>query len=303
MMNKLSPSIQNMEKILLGTLLHSDEARDKFVHYLKMEDFESVQNQIIFQNIQELMQSKRRTFDTEMFIHYLNTKNLMSSVGGMQHISDLIASYVSDEMTENYFNLLLDSSAKRKMQKDLKKLNRFVDKHIDGEDFILQAHKLLTDLESFYRRQSQELTPLSKIVENVLINKEFFKSGKKAITCSTGFVALDKKTHGFQKGELVILAARPSMGKTALALDMALNNLHNPKNVLGDTIIFSLEMSPEQLAHRIIIAKSNFFDVKKLTEKDHVNMQEFSRKLAKINIFIDSSTSIDVLTIQSKLRE
>lgn len=114
---------------------------------------------------------------------------------------------------------------------------------------------------------------------------------------------MDKKIHGFQKGDLIILAARPSMGKTALALKVAVNNtLDYANDTRGDVIIFSLEMSSYQLVQRILTSHLTEVNLRSLKNTDYFKIDQFTNKLDKTPIFVDTSMAIDVHSIAFKLR-
>ncbi len=294
-------NIKKIEKNFLSILLNSESVRLKYIPLLKKDDFSDPQNSILFQELAKIFETKKYTFDLTLFSHYLSS-NQKDSKMIQDYLLEVSANYFSDDLAENYWNSIKKASLKRKLKKELVQLIVLADNSDDSDDIINKSFKKLMNILQLDRQPEEKLLSIHELMNDYLYNQIHHKN--KSLACSTGFDGLDKLTNGFKPGELIILAARPSMGKTALSLNMVLNNLNFSSDSLNsDIIIFSLEMSEQQIAQRIAMVYSPFNDPEKLTEKDTDNVARFLKKLEDKNIYINSSPTIDVFKIHSQLME
>ena len=304
MMNENRPP-QNLEaeSSLLGALLVGDERTLDEIHgFLAPEDFYKPAHGHIFSAVQSL-ESRGEPIDSLTVSSALEKENNLESIGGAEYLAELISSSPSKVSLSACAKMIKEKSLLRAV---IKKSNEFIEKarcqDFENIDIFLDQ----MEAELFKLSQSQtggSVFPINQLVRQSLDHLESLHGKNLNITgLSSSFEELDNMTSGFQPGELVVIAARPSMGKTALSLNMALNAVLESKSVL----FFSIEMAKEQLLIRLLSSLNRIrlsaLKVGQISEKDWDLLMEGASRLSTAKFFIDDSSHISPFEIRSRAR-
>ena len=285
MMRSLPQSIE-AEQSVIGAMLIDKTAIAKVFEKLEEEDFYRDGHKVIYKAIRE-MYAKDMAVDLVTLLEHLKSADMLEKAGGVTYISELSASVPTTANLSSYIKIVEEKSTLRKL---IKTSTAIIEESYnnggDVEKVIDIAQKKIFDLAE--NKDSKEYEPLSAVLERGFLEIERLFNNKGEITgVGSGIKDLDAKTSGFQKGDMVLIAARPSMGKTTFSLNIAENAaLKEGKSV----VIFSLEMSKEQLAYKLLCSQANV-DMLKL------------RPLSKAKIYIDDTAGITVMEMRSKCRK
>ena len=291
------------ERAVLGACLLSKDALSIAMEVLKPDDFFINRHRTAFEVLIS-MYSRDIPADYVTFTNELQAKNLYDRVGGSAFVSQLVQDITTTANVEYYAEMIRDHSIRRKLvdtSESISKLASTLDKELS--DILDEAEKLL--LEAGQNDNSSEFRHVSEIICPVIANIETIRENKGQVIIGypTGFVDIDAVTGGLLPGELYIIAARPSMGKTTLALNIAQFGVSR----LAPVLIFSLEMPAEQIVQRMLAAESevNLFDLSKglfdTTAYDAVKAA--SNALANREIYINDTTSLSAVDFRAKARQ
>ncbi len=233
----------------------------------------------------------------------LRKLNKLDACGGADYLFELVNSVPTAANVQHYANIVEQKSILRKLiAAGGKIINLAYDETSDVEDITDEAEKTVFSVAQ--KRVGEYFRPIAPLVTSTWewIEKRYQDKGE-AAGLATGFSNLDSRTGGLQASDLIILAARPSMGKTALALDIGLH----AASKLGETVaIFSLEMSAEQLVQRMVCskAKANAHSLRtgRFRDEEWQRIADASSELMTSPIFIDDSTDVTVLNMRAKCR-
>ena len=297
------PSSLEAERAILGILLMGEEEDwDEVASFLKEEDFFQPAHKTIFSHIQELYK-KGQSADPVTVANSLKKSDSLDQVGGASYLSDLIHQLASKANIRAYADIAVEKSILRKVirkseefiqkaySEDYSKIEHFID-HLESEIFKLGDN-----------RESADLVPLNTLVEGGLKKLEDLYHKKISLTgLSSSFQALDDLTSGFQPSELIILAARPSMGKTALSLNIALHNALQKNKVA----FFSLEMSKEAVLMRLLssLSKINLSQIMsgQIEEGRWSELIAAAAQLSEADFYIDDTSPLSPYEIRAKCR-
>jgi replicative DNA helicase len=241
--------------------------------------------------------------DMMTLLEQLNRKGTLEKAGGPAYLADISGAVPTAANIEHYANIVLDNAILRKL---IESCTAIAGKAYKTPE---KVSDLLDEAETaiFKIAEKRQLTPIHKVsdlLEATIKHIEFIIKSRSGITgIPTGFSDLDEMTSGFQKSDMVVIAARPSVGKTAFALNIASNAaLRNDKNVL----LFSLEMSKEQLVLRLICMEGNINSRRLrtgfLAQNEFPKLTEAADKLSRASIYIDDTPGIGMLDLRSKAR-
>ncbi len=297
------PSHLSAEKALLGILLMGEEADwDEVATELKEEDFFQPAHKTIFFHIQELYK-KGQSADPVTVANSLKKTKQLDQVGGTSYLSDLVHQLSSKANIKAYADITAEKSLLRKV---IRKSEEFIQKAYK-EDYSKIEHFMdYLEAEIFKlgdKQNSAELAPISQLVDSGLKNLEDLYHKKRSLTgLPSSFQALDSITLGFHPSDLIVLAARPSMGKTALSLNIALHNaLHEKKKVA----FFSLEMSKEAIVMRLLssLSRINLSQIMSgQIEGRWSDLINCAGQLSGTDLFIDDSSPLSPYEIRAKSR-
>lgn len=298
------PSAPEAEASLLGTMLvYPSSTRIAMEEGLNEEDFFVEANRKIFAVASELYNSGEQIDITTVFTR-LNDKKLLNETGGIEYLTKLSDAAVTSYNTKSYVELIRDKAIARKMIEAAEKISEEgFENSSDIDEYLDESERLILDISR--NRKTAEFRSPTDVMNAVMQQVQMMSENRSDITgYKTGFVELDHTLHGFQKGDLVILAARPAMGKTAVALNLAMNVAnYNPS---GAVAIFSLEMPAEQLGMRLLSARSHVAGDKiktgRLGNEDWNAVNEAAADLSKLPVYIDDTSTIKIPEIFSKCR-
>ena len=303
-MNNIQPkkthNSPEIEEALLGLAIQNNSVATKMVAYLTHEDFHNPKNKIIFEAIYFLIE-KNQLIESANLINYLKEKKLFDQVDNGKYIQYLIESSGYETNINNYFETLASKANLRKIDNTTKVISNKLDSpSVNYEELIEEFQATMYELEK--SRQTHEFVESKILVKKIIDDIVSRQDDAKLTGLITGFSSLDSMTSGLQKGDLIIIAARPSMGKTAFALNIA-NNVSKSHNVA----FFSLEMPSDQLLTRIISIEGNIDGNKlknpsKMDETDWKRLYLAQDKIEKINLFIDDSPTVKLSEIVWKSR-
>lgn len=303
-MPKELPSALEAEASLLGTMMvYPGSARLAIEEGLQPDDFFSEANKDIFVVCRELFQ-EGTVVDITSVSTRLQDKDLLDRVGKQEYLTKLLDASVTSYNTKHYVNLIRDKALMRKM---IEVSQRIAEEGLEGQpsvdEYLDAAEKHV--LEVSHNRRAGEFKGTPELMNSVLENIHKMAENRSDVTgLKTGFQELDRTLHGFQRGDLVIVAARPSMGKTAVSLNLAMNiALFQPEEAVA---IFSLEMGAESLAMRFLSAKSQVISDKlktgRLTDSEWNDVNAAAGDLRACKIFIDDNSMSKVSDIAAKAR-
>lgn len=301
---KSMPSAPEAEASLLGTMMiYENSAREAIESGLSEDDFYVEANRKIYHAFLTLY-NDGTPIDLTSAATRLKDLNDLDKVGGIAYLTSLASASVTSYNTGTYIRMIQDKAVTRRMIETAENVaSEGLEGQPDIDDYLDRSEKAILDVSR--NRRTTEFRSTPGLMKNVLDQIRAMSDNNSDITgIKTGFRDLDHLTHGLQRGDLDIIAARPSMGKTAVALNLALNvATYQPDQAVA---IFSLEMSGEQLAMRLLSARSRVqadnLKTGKLTNDEWNRVNESSTILSQMNIFIDDTPGTKVPEIFSKCR-
>lgn len=303
-LQKIPPHDEEAEQAVIGSMLTDKDAVIAAIEVLKPDDFYREDNKTIFQAILNIY-SKGEPIDIITTKEELTSLGKLDAVGGLEYLALLPEKVPTTANVEKYVKIVEEKSLLRnliKMANELIEIGYSQTEEIEG--IMDGAQKKIFDI--MQRKAKKGYTSIKDILVDSFSQLQELYNNKKHITgVASGFIDLDNKTAGLHKSELILIAARPAMGKTAFALNIATNAA--VKNNTA-TVVFSLEMSKEQCANRILCSQA-MVDSAKVGRGD-ISDEEWS-KLAiasgelseSAGIFIDDTPGITVAEIRAKCRK
>jgi len=291
------------EQSVIGSMLIDKTAILRVVEVLKSDDFYRDSHKVIFNAIFELYQ-KDTPIDMITLLEHLRSSEKLDSSGGVTYISEISNSVPSTANLSSYIKIVDDKSILRKLIRASTEIMENCYNKQDDVDAVMDlAEQKVFNISE--KKNSGDFEPMNTVLERGFLEIERIFNNKGETTgISSGFPELDEKTAGFQKGDMILIAARPSMGKTTFALNLAeFAALRGGKSVA----VFSLEMSKEQLAYKLLCSEANVDMTKlrngSLEDKDWENIAKASGPLAAAKIFIDDTAGTSVMDMRSKCRK
>ena len=285
------------EQSVIGAMLMDAEAIEIASETLKEEDFYARQYGVLFSAILQMHQ-KGEAVDPVTLQTRLREKNLPPEIYSGTMILDLIDQVPTSANIKSYAGIVAEKSLLRKMIRANEEIaGACYNQKDELEEIMNQAEKKIFEISQ--RRDSSGFVPIRQIVLNAIEKIEYASHIKGNVTgLSTGFTDLDNRTAGFQNSDLILIAARPSMGKTALVLNIAQHVVLKENRCAA---IFSLEMSKEQLTNRLFSMESHV-DAQKirtgdLTEAEWADLIESAGNIGESKLIIDDTPAISVQEI------
>ncbi|HET7060505.1 MAG TPA: replicative DNA helicase [Candidatus Saccharimonadales bacterium] len=300
--NNQQPQNSEAEASLLGALLIDSDAIVKIADQINADDFFEPRHRYIYEAIQQLYE-QHQAIDVLTLSDKLRGNGHLESVGGASYLTELTNFVPTATHVEQYADIVAQKSLRRRLiaaSKDIINL---------GQDESKQLRELIEEAETRLFEVSQTHVQQNVISLEAILAESFdrlddlHKDKAKIRGIPTGFKDVDDKLAGFQRSDLVILAARPSMGKTALALNFA----HNVAVQAGQPVLlFSLEMSKEQLVDRLLSMESGVdawaLRTGNLTDADFEKIGQAMGTLSEAQIYIDDTPGITVSDMRTKAR-
>ena len=300
---RVMPHSIEAEQSVIGAMLMDSEAIEIASEMLREEDFYARQYGVLFSAILE-MHTKGEAVDPVTLQTRLREKNLPPEIYGSSAIFELIEQVPTSANIKTYAGIVAEKSLLRRMIRANEEIaGACYTQKDDVEEILNQAEKKIFEISQ--KRDADGFVPIRQIVLNAIDKIEYASHIKGNVTgLSTGFTDLDNRTAGFQPSDLILIAARPSMGKTALVLNIA---QHMTLRENRCTAIFSLEMSKEQLTNRLFSMESHV-DAQKirtgdLTEQEWADLIESAGNIGESKLIIDDTPAISVPQMRSKCRK
>lgn len=300
---RIPPQQLESERALLGAIMIKPDALHDVVDVVSADAFYAEKHRILYRMMIELF-SKNEPIDLLSVTAKLKDQNHLEQIGGATYLSDIVASVPAASNARHYANIV----QKKFLLRGLIDAGEYIaelgyEEAADVEETLDRAEKRVyevTNTPTLHKFVSlrEELTESWARLEHLAGSKDELRGVK------TGFKDLDNLLAGLQKSDLIILAARPSMGKTALALDIARQTAVNNGTVVG---LFSLEMSSQQLVDRMVAAEAkvnswNLRTGKGLDAEDYAKIRDSYDRLSKAPIFIDDKAANNILNMRAVAR-
>lgn len=299
---RIPPNNIEAEQSVIGAMLLDKNAITTASEILRSEDFYKEAHSKIYDAIMEL-HDRDEPVDLVTLVDNLRIKGILDVIGGVTYLSNLASSVPTTANVKYYAKIVEEKATLRRL---IKSSSEIMDKCYSSTEevpaILDKAEKDIFDISQ--KVTTQDFEPMRRILEKSFNNIEMLNKNKGALTgVPSGFPELDTKTSGFQKGDMVLIAARPSMGKTAFALNIAQYAAVRDGKTAA---IFSLEMSKEQLVQRMLCSEANIDMLKlrtgNLDDEDWVRLARAAGPLASAKMYIDDTPGISITEMRSKCR-
>jgi replicative DNA helicase len=295
------------ERAVLGGLMLETHRFDTVIQVIKENDFDGKDHQIIFQSMSELIE-ENKPLDPLTVSEKLDNKNSLNKVGGKDYLIQLATSTPSAANLEAYAEIIRQRSITRKLMKTNSEISELINnpQGQNGAAILDQAESMIFALNDDASKDNDSLKSMDTLVQSTMDQLHEISNKKGGlIGASTGFKDLDSKTLGFQKGDLIIVAGRPSMGKTSFAMNIAENVLLN-RDEKGAVLIFSLEMPGESLTTRMLSGMSRLNQQKvrsgMLKDNELKSLLQEGERLKNLPLWIDDSSLLTPMELRAKAR-
>ncbi len=300
---RVPPHSEDVEKALIGALLLSDDAVDQAIELLRPADFYKNAHQSIFSAVIQL-----RNGDTAVDIisltEMLRTMDSLDQAGGPSYIASLTTDLPTAANVEYYAKIIRNNSFRRKLIAITSELTaRAYDETEETLELIAEAEKQIFDIMDSSTLSVQYLDAQTVVTETVNVIEKLYHAGGDYTGVPTGFTELDQFTSGFQNSEYIVIGARPSVGKTALALTMAANMAVHKKIPVG---FFTLEMSGKSLMQRLLASEARIDSSRlrngMLKHSDFSKLTEAAGRLYEAPLYIEDTPNIKLLDMRAQAR-
>ncbi len=303
LLKRVLPHSIEAEQSVIGSMLMDKEAIISASEIVTADDFYQHQYGVMFESMVELF-NEGKPVDLVTLQNRLKEKDVPPEVSSLEFVRDIITTVPTSANVKSYANIVREKAVLRRLIKVNEEIANtcYVGKD-KLEDILAHTEKTIFDL--LQSRTSGEFVPIRRVALNVLENIERASKNKDTVTgVPSGFIDLDYKTSGFQPSDFVLIAARPSMGKTAFVLNVV-DNVAVKKGL--PCMVFSLEMSKEQLVNRMLSMESNVDSQKlrvgSLTDSDWDAVVEGIGVIGNSKLIIDDTPGISITELRSKCRK
>ena len=299
---RIPPHSVESEQSILGSIILDKEAIITVAETIQPMDFYKEAHKIIYESMLKL-NSNNEPIDLITLIEELRKEGHLDSIGGISYLTSLSTIVPTTSNVKYYANIVKEKSVMRQLIKASNEIiNLGYDASTDVQEILDKAEKNIFDISQ--EKSGDDIQPINVVLQDTFEMIEKLCTDKSEVTgITTGFADLNKKINGLQRTDLILLAARPAMGKTAFSLNLVQNAA-----LKGDAsvAVFSLEMSKEQLVQRMLSAQSNVelskIKTGNLGESDWPRIIDGMAVLSEANIFIDDTPGIKISEIRSKCR-
>ena len=299
--------VRELERAILGGLMLETERYDAVSEIIEFTDFEGQDHQNIFQSMGELVNSNK-PLDPLTVSDRLDSKNLLTRAGGKNYLIDLASTSPSAANLEAYAGMVRQKSISRRLMKINSEIYELIvnPQRKDAAELLDEAETKIFSLNDEASRTSTNIQKLDELIpQSIERMNEIAKNGSSLLGASTGYKDIDSKLQGLQDGDLIIVAARPSMGKTALSMNIVENFVLN-KDILGGVLVFSLEMPAESLTTRLLASNAKIDQQKvrsaSMNQADLKKFMESSSKLKDLPLYIDDSSMLSPMELRARAR-
>lgn len=300
---RIPPQDIDAEKSLLGALLIDEDAFVKIADNLQSEHFYDPKHASVYQAIRELFDANK-SIDALTLSNHLKKKKILKKIGGAAYLADLVASVPTSAHIEEYANIVRETGIRRGLIRLGAEYNDLAFNEEDELDIILDhAEQKIFNLTQ--KNFQKGFIHISKLLEEAYERAENIDKQKdKVLGVKTGFRGLDSILGGFQDSNLIILAARPAVGKTALSLDFARHASINLNKKVG---FFSLEMSNTELMDRLLAMEigASLWELRmgKLPDSAFDRLADAMGRLSESGLYIDDTAGLSIMEMRTKARK
>lgn len=301
--DRIPPQSVEAEQAVLGSVFLDSDAIVEAMEYIEAKDFYRRSHQTIFQIMIDL-NNRSEAIDAIIVKEHLEQKNMLEDIGGVSYLSELTLSVPTAANVGYYAKIVEQKSLLRNLiQTATDIVSSGFEQEEDVESILDEAERKILEV-SEKRNRSGFLAIADVLGDSINTIEKLSQQGEAITGLPTGYHALDKMTAGLQAEELIILAARPAVGKTAFALNIA-QNVGTKTN--ESVAIFSLEMSAESLVNRMLcsegLVEAGHLKTGQLSDEEWDNIIVAMGSLSKANIFIDDTPGIKISEIRAKCRK
>ncbi|MEW6535036.1 MAG: replicative DNA helicase [Candidatus Auribacterota bacterium] len=302
MLEKVPPHNLDAEMAVLGAMLLSPDAVLKAMELIREEAFYKEAHRIIFRVVVELF-DRGAPVDMVVIADELKKRNKLEKVGGVSYVASLGNMVPTAAHVDHYISIVFEKYLLRSLvNASTSIVERCYAHDADAESLLDSAEHQIFEIAQ--KKVGGNFSDTKELIKNTIQIIEEAVNNKRQVTgLSTGYVDLDKQTSGFQKSDLIVIAARPSMGKTALSLNIV-EHVAIAEHV--PVAVFSLEMSKEQLIQRMLcsLARIDFSKVRRgfLSRTEWPALLDAASKLSESKIFIDDTPGVSVMELRAKAR-
>lgn len=301
-LDKLPPQNIEAEQSVLGSAMIENNALTKIIEIISRDDFYKEAHRKIFDAMIRLFE-KNEPIDLITVVEELRKSGEIEAVGGEEYLSSLASQVPTAANIKYHSKIIREKALLRSLIKSAAEIvDNVYENRLDADDLVDQAERIIFHISD--KRIKTSFVELKSLIKGTFETIEHLYDKKSAITgIASGFADLDERTSGFQRGDLIIIGGRPSMGKTAFSLNIA---RHVGVDLKEPVAIFSLEMSKEQLAMRMLCSEamvdSNSIRKGFIRKEDWSKLTNAAGRLTESPIFIDDTSSITVLEMRAKAR-
>lgn len=300
-MLKLMPQSIDAEEAVLGAVLVNPISLGRIIEFIKPESFYKPAHKVIYSAVLDLFK-KNEPIDIVTVSEHLRNNDELDNAGGRAYINDLALNVVTTANIEFYAKIIQEKEIKRALINAGSEIVNMSYENEETDTVLDNAQKLIFNIAA--QKDTSDLVPIQDLVVSSYEQIEYrFNNKDELIGVTTGFYDLDNLTSGLQKSDLIILAARPSMGKTAFALNLAQNVALKGKKGVA---IFSLEMPKQQLVKRMLCSEAEV-DTQRISSghmqpKDWEKLVDAMTRLSDARIYIDDTSGVTATDIKAKCR-
>jgi len=301
-LEKIPPQSIEVEQAVLGAMLLDKEAIGKALEIIDQDSFYRDDHQKIFSVVVNLY-DKNQPVDIITVSDELTKRKELDNVGGRIYLLELTEKIATTANIEYHCNIVLEKSTLRKLiDTSTRIVSQCYDAALDVDDLLDRAEQGIFNISE--KRIKEGFIPIGELLPHTFeAIEEYQKKGGMVTGLSTGFIEVDTLTGGLQNSDLVVVASRPSMGKTAFCLSIAEHVAIEEETPVG---IFSLEMAKSQLAQRMLCSRARFSTYKmrtgRISDHEYSNLAVAVGPLAEAKIFIDDTPNIGILQMRAKAR-
>jgi len=295
--DRLPPYSKEGEMCLIASMMLDKEVVGQVIQIVNRDSFFQADHQIIFEVLVKLYE-QNRPIDAVIIRDELGKRQLLDEVGGVAYLAQILNTVPSAAHGEHYAKIVREKALLRQLIAASNDILRDAYSPHEQADIVLdKAEKRIFDIAS--KKVGSAVVPMEQVLHEVFESIE--RSGQRGV--ETGFFELDDMMNGLQNGEMIIVAARPSMGKTAFAMNII---EHVSADSLLPCAVFSLEMSKQQLAQRMLCSRGQI-DAHKLRKgmlqsHEYAHLANVVGELAKAPIWVDDSPGLTPLELRAKAR-
>ncbi len=299
---KLPPQSLEAEQSVLGAILLDNHSLNKAVEILSQDDFYREAHRRIFRGMLDLSE-RNEAIDLITLAEHLKQQNVLEEIGGVGYLASLVQAIPTAANIQHHSRIVHEKGVLRDLiQASTEIVTQGLEGGRNADELLDQAEQRIFSISQASHRRS--FVPLKDVVTSgIHLIDELFSKKSEITGLPSGFHDLDRMTAGFQPSDLIIIAGRPSMGKTSLALDVALHAAIHKDAVVA---VFSLEMSKEQLVLRMLSSEGNVdshhIRTGQLERDEFHKILDAAERLSAAKIFIDDSGALSALEMRAKAR-